>query len=314
MKNKKVIILTVIIFISICLLSLVSFLLYKENHDSKKHGTQDLQAYGVVVEKGSNYLLIQGVDDERYYVTGNKDINTGTFVSITYNTESDKEKGNGVVTALLSENEVSILDDYKTTTVAYFDEDEKVTTVTKEKITTTSLITTTKTQKTTYRYTTKVSENEVISYAKNTYNDVQSEGSNLDKAKDCFITLVDFIFYDGEIKGKKFNELTSSAKAKIVYYALLMDVKIDSKWPNYKENIQDKYNDVKEKLIAKYMDLTTSICNSNAKECELAKNDFRLLKESVNLTWNTLKRAFTYAFNKGKNSLAEWYEVFSGKR
>lgn len=314
MKDKKVIILGIIIFISICLLCLVSFLLYNEKHDSKKGNTQELNAYGVVVEKGNNYLLVQGIDDERYYVAGSKDIEIGTFVSITYNTKSDKDKGNGIIDVVLDKSEASILDDYKTTTVAYLDEDEKATTVKSEKTTTASKTTTTKNIKTTYRYTSKASDDDVLAYAKNTYSDMSDDKSTLDKAKENFITLVDFIFYDGEIKGKKFNELTSSAKAKIIYYTLLVDAKIDAKWPNYKENIQDKYNNIKEKLIAKYMDLTTSICKSNEKECEYAKNDFKLLKESINLTWNTLKKAFSYAFNKGKTSLAEWYEVFSGKR
>lgn len=314
MKDKKVIILGIIIFISICLLCLVSFLLYNEKHDSKKGNTQELNAYGVVVEKGNNYLLVQGIDDERYYVAGSKDIEIGTFVSITYNTKSDKDKGNGIIDVVLDKSEASILDDYKTTTVAYLDEDEKATTVKSEKTTTASKTTTTKNIKTTYRYTSKASDDDVLAYAKNTYSDISDDKGTLDKAKENFITLVDFIFYDGEIKGKKFNELTSSAKAKIIYYTLLVDAKIDAKWPNYKENIQDKYNNIKEKLIAKYMDLTTSICKSNEKECEYAKNDFKLLKESINLTWNTLKKAFSYAFNKGKTSLAEWYEVFSGKR
>lgn len=314
MKDKKVIILGIIIFISICLLCLVSFLLYNEKHDSKKENTQELNAYGVVVEKGNNYLLVQGVDDERYYVAGSKDIGIGTFVSITYNTKSDKDKGIGIIDVVLDKSETSILDDYKTTTVAYLDEDEKATTVKSEKSTTASKTTTTKNVKTTYRYTSKASDDEIMSYAKNTYSDIGDDKISLDKAKECFITLVDFIFYDGEIKGKRFDELTASTKAKILYYTLLIDAKIDSKWPNYKENIQGKYNDVKEKLIAKYMDLTTSICSSNEKECEYAKNDFKLLKESINLTWNTLKKAFSYAFNKGKASLTEWYEVFSGKR
>lgn len=314
MKDKKVVILGVIIFVSICLLSLVSFLLYNEKRDSKKESAQELTAYGVVVEKGNNYLLIQGIDDERYYVAGSKDIEIGTFVSITYNTKSDKDKGNGILDVVLDENEASILDDYKTTTVAYLDEDEKATTVKSEKTTTSNKTTTTRNVKTTYRYTSKASDDDIISYAKNTYSDISDDKSTLDKAKGCFITLVDFIFYDGEIKGKRFDELTSSAKAKILYYTLLVDTKIDSKWPGYKDSIQDKYDDLKEKLIAKYMDLTISICSSNEKECTYAKNDFKLLKESINLTWNTLKKAFSYAFNKGKTSLTEWYEVFSGKR
>ena len=47
----------------------------------------------------------------------------------------------------------------------------------------------------------------------NSWNDVK------DKAKEYFITIVDFIFYDGKIKGHTFNDLSSTAKLKIISIA-----------------------------------------------------------------------------------------------
>lgn len=315
MKDKKLVILISIIVVTLGLLSLTFYLLLNDK-DGKDTNKRDLVAYGVVVEKGSNYLLIEGVDDEKYYVaTSNEDIDTGTFVSVTYASKEDKEAGKGIIEIVLNDNEVTIVEDLTTKSVQSYDEVEKATTTTiKTQKTTTTMTTAKKTSATQYRYTTTISEDEIVSYASTTYSDVKDNKKTLESAKEAFIKLVDFIFYDGEIKGRKFNELTSSAKAKVIYYTLLIDTSIDSKWPNYKENIQSKYHDVKDKLIAKYMDLTTSLCESNNDACVQAKNDFKLLKESVKITWNTLKTAFSYAYDKGKTSLVEWYEVFSGKR
>lgn len=96
----------------------------------------------------------------------------------------------------------------------------------------------------------------------NYIDDVSSEVDNLvakekisesdeKTLKNTFITLTDFIFYDGEIKGKKFSDLTSSAKEKVIDIYTKIDEKIDSKFPNYKENIKstskNAYNNIKEK-------------------------------------------------------------------
>ena len=69
--------------------------------------------------------------------------------------------------------------------------------------------------------------------------------------KNTFITLTDFIFYDGEIKGKKFSDLTSSAKEKVIDIYTKIDDKLETKFPNYKENIKgtskNAYNNIKDK-------------------------------------------------------------------
>ena len=70
--------------------------------------------------------------------------------------------------------------------------------------------------------------------------------------KNTFITLTDFIFYDGTIKGKKFSDLTSACKEKVLDLYTKIDNKIENKFPNYKENIKTTskkvYNNVKEKV------------------------------------------------------------------
>lgn len=60
-----------------------------------------------------------------------------------------------------------------------------------------------------------------------------------DKVKGTFITIVDFIFYDSEINGVTFDELTDEGKQKVLELANKIDTKIENKFPDYKETISD---------------------------------------------------------------------------
>ena len=159
------------------------------------------------------------------------------------------------------------------------------------------------------------SDESIINDVKESYSLVESSNEPTigEKVKTKFIDIVDFIFYGKEINGRTFDSLSASAKGKIIYYALLIDSKIDSKWPQYKETISEKYQDLKAKLLAKYLDLTTKVCKSDEHACETFKKDFSLLKSSLKITWNLIKSAFSYAYDKTSNKIVEWYEVFSGK-
>lgn len=83
----------------------------------------------------------------------------------------------------------------------------------------------------------------------------KQELSPIDKEtlKNTFITLTDFIFYNGEIKGTTFSELTQTAKEKVISIYEKIDAKIESVYPGYKEMIKDTsiktYSNIKEKLV-----------------------------------------------------------------
>ena len=87
------------------------------------------------------------------------------------------------------------------------------------------------------------------------------------KLKNILFTIVDFIFYDGKIKGHTFNDLSSTAKLKIISIALKIDNKIEEYIPGYKETISSNgskiYNNVKEKLVTLYLDISTEICKNH---------------------------------------------------
>lgn len=156
-------------------------------------------------------------------------------------------------------------------------------------------------------------DNAVITYLTNLNNEL--EEYNQDKSigkrlKEGFVTVVDFLFYDGEIKGHTFDELSNETKIKVLELALKIDSKIDRYFPGYKEEIstttKDVYTNFKSKASALYLDITTKICDEDPDTCEAAKEGLRDLKESFSLTWDIIKNAGI----KGLSKLKEWYEIW----
>ena len=308
MKKKLLICLTIVIVITA---STISFVLIKRIENNVK---DDKVLYGEVVERKKDFLKLKTNDDEVIYVKVPNDLKTGDFIAVFYKTKKDFTKGE-VSYDVIMEGEEDIVIPVITSTITT----NIVTTISDNILEATSTNTTNQTNfvDNTSTTTTKVvadaTDEEIISYIEETY-EVTAKETLKEKAKRNFIMIVDFIFYDGEIKGRKFSELTSTAQARVLYYALLIDDKIDNKFPNYKDEIKGKYEGIKAKIVAKYMDITTSICNENEDKCENVKNDFALLKKSVNLTWSIIKEAFTHAYNTGKDALVDWYEMYSGKK
>lgn len=130
-----------------------------------------------------------------------------------------------------------------------------------------------------------------------------------EKAKNYFITIVDFIFYDRPISGVYFKNLTASAKLKVIGLALKVDGIIEKYYPSYKEDFSESYKNAKSKLIELYLDSTAKYCENNEQVCNQAKADFQDLKKSLNITWDIIKDLT----NSGISKLKKWYEIYSGK-
>ena len=153
------------------------------------------------------------------------------------------------------------------------------------------------------------SEEDVVSYFQNeeakfsTYN--ESNPTFREKAKNAFITVIDFIFYNKEIKGHTFNDLTTSAKLQVIKIALTIDHKIEEYFPNYKDTIKDKYKDIKGQLAVKYLEFTSMLCDKVGSDtCNQAKEDFNNMKSSFGFTWSMLKELAT----NGKDKIKDYYE------
>lgn len=159
------------------------------------------------------------------------------------------------------------------------------------------------------------SEEDVVNYFEEIY--AKEENGNLDNfksdLKDGFIKIVDFIFYDSEINGYTFKELGNIAKLKIIGIALKLDGKIEEYIPNYKETISSTsgkvYNDVKERLVILYLDISSSVCSNHQDGCATAKEIFSEVKNKCKIGWDFVKRLLA----SGSGKLKDWYEVYSGK-
>ena len=157
---------------------------------------------------------------------------------------------------------------------------------------------------------TSTTEEVVITYFQNEENKFsnytnQDDSSLREKAKNSFITIVDFIFYGKDIKGYTFEGLTNSAKLQIIKIALTIDNKIDEYFPNYKTIMKDKYDDIKGQLAVKYLEITSSLCEKVGVDiCNQAKDDFNNMKESFGFTWSLIKELA----KSGKNKVKDYYE------
>lgn len=154
----------------------------------------------------------------------------------------------------------------------------------------------------------KVTEDDVVSLFSNEELLINNNDETLRvKAKETFTNTVDFIFYDKEIKGYKFKELTTSAKLKVIKIALSIDNKIDKYFPDYKDDIKEKYNSIKGKLALKYLELTSTLCDdAGSATCNQAKEDFNSMKDSFNFTWELLKELASSGTKKIKNFYETW--------
>lgn len=220
---------------------------------------------------------------------------------------NNKKESFDIGEAIKRENDYVVIKGNNTTTKVE-DSNINVGDIVKRENNTTTIIKTTTTVT-----TTKVSEADVINTFASEYDSVSKKVGSVDfkeSAKNLFIKIVDFIFYGTEINGVHFKDLTMKSKMAVIKYALLLDSKINSYFPDYKQELGEKYNLVKDKLISEYMNSLTYVCSKNKNECETVKHEFNDLKGKISITWSNLKDAFKNGADKTKTSLEEWYKIF----
>lgn len=126
-----------------------------------------------------------------------------------------------------------------------------------------------------------------------------------------FITLTDFIFYNGTIKGKTFNELTTSAKESVITLYEKIDSKIEEKFPGYKEQIKETstktYNNIKDKLTTLKDDLLTSYRQ------EIGEDNFNDQQELFDESISTMKDSFSPVIDTIVEKSKEIYEEATTK-
>lgn len=185
--------------------------------------------------------------------------------------------------------------------------------------TTTSTTTTTTTKVTTTKKNAKLTKKdetvlkEIEELDKNTDTLLNSESSEeiKDKAKGIFVSLVNFLFYDGEIKGVTFDELSDSGKQKVLEYSKKIDEKIEKKYPNYKDTINTKTKDAYNKA--------SELIKKGAKEIsefsreKLGEDNYNSIIDAKDDIVKYSKKAGSFIKDfsiKTKDKLKSWYENF----
>lgn len=170
----------------------------------------------------------------------------------------------------------------------------------------------------------EATDEDVVNYVSTIENEIEninyteSKKENIkEKLKENFIILTDFIFYDGTIKGKTFNELTTSAKEEILELYEKIDNKIESIYPNYKEEIKDTstkvYSKAKSMVISLKDYLKKSYIDSVGedtyqKEMEIIKDTQDKVKEKTEPVIDTAKEKTKETYEKTKDKLNTWYQ------
>ena len=142
-----------------------------------------------------------------------------------------------------------------------------------------------------------------------------SDSSFADSAKGVFVSIVDFLFYDGEINGVTFDELTDSGKQKVLEIASKVDSAIESKIPGYKETISDTAS----KAFNKASEIIKSGANSlnNFAREKLGEENYQSIIDAKDELVYYTKNAINFlgdvggkVFNSVKDKLDSWYQDF----
>ncbi len=289
-----------IIIILLCLLVLITtlFIISKKDENKSNEVTVTIEAVG------KKYLLGSSGNKD-YLITNYKgDYKEKDKIKFTYKSKDKKEK-DGLINIKVSDEDLIV--NYK--------EKEEDKTVEKNEtkddyqpVDNTSNVSTNNNQINSSSTDTNI-DDEVVTYVNKMKND-----NTTSSLKTNFVTLVDFIFYDGSIKGHTFKELSNEAKLKVLETMLYLDSKVEKYFPNYKEEISSKtgraYTTVKDKVVSSYLSITSTICSKDSSICDSAKEDFQNLKKNFGLTWSVIKEVA----GDSKESIKNWYEIWSGKK
>ena len=161
-------------------------------------------------------------------------------------------------------------------------------------------------------------DNIVISEMESTLNSIDTlkiDDNLSDKAKATFVIIVDFLFYDGCIKGVTFDELTISGKEKILEIANKIDEKLEEKAPGYKDSIsantKNAYNKASEVIKEGASNISDfakeKLGDENYNSIIDAKNE--LIKYSKN-AFSLISSTSSELLTSAKDKLNKWYQNF----
>lgn len=140
----------------------------------------------------------------------------------------------------------------------------------------------------------------------------------LEKGKLYFIYCVDFLFYDGEINGVKFDDMTDMARQQLLSDISTIDSLICSKYPDYKEKISsgsglayDKASELISSGSENIKEFSKDMLGEeNYSKLEKYKDLF--IEQTVD-DYNSFTDLLDSGYNKGKSKFDDWYNQFKGQ-
>lgn len=205
-------------------------------------------------------------------------------------------------------------EDYKTENHKKNTKEEPASTSTNSEKKDTSTVTN-KTIKYSEKDTTVIEEIEKIEDATDTILEEKDQDGAKDKLKGVFISLVDFLFYDGEIKGVTFDELTKAGKEKVLKIVHSIDEKIEKRFPNYKENISTTASNAFKKASELIKKGAANISDFSREK--LGEENYNRIIESKDELVKYTKAAYSIIkdvggnfLSKTKDKIKNWYEKF----
>ena len=126
---------------------------------------------------------------------------------------------------------------------------------------------------------TTMTDDEVIEFIQRVGTDMNECSEKIfDGAVHGFITVVDFLFYEGTIGGRTFDSLTDEAKGKVLALYDKISAYVEVNWPVWKEKIGTTYEKAKVLWESKKEDLSDLLENGKQK----VKNWYENLKNKHN--------------------------------
>ena len=242
---------------------------------------------------------------------------SGTFLFSLCGCSNNNDTNHTSVTAVVSDDYTipsSVTTTLVTTTIVTFNS----TTVSTSSTTVSTSSTTVPTMVTTVPTSTSVSStyssaDMVILDHFDKLNSNIENNMSLESCKAYFIYCVDFLFYDGEINGIKFSDLSDSVKQQLLIDISNIDSLISAKYPDYKETIGTGVGSAYDKAFLIIKDGSQDL--SNFSSDKLGEENYDKIKEYKDLfieqafyDWDD----FVDILGLGKQKVKSWYESYRG--
>lgn len=292
MKKKNDLVIILIIITTFLVLGYLIFFNIKKN--------TKVEITASVKQTGNNYIIVVDEDNNEYQLNTTKDYRIGDKISATIKNIKDTSPKKCEVLKIDTLSKI----------VEFTIIDEPIDEPTNQNTETNNKKNTNIDDNSVQNEITNESTTDVISYLSNYYDELSNNNLTEKTIKEKFVTLVDFLFYDGEINNTTFKELTTETKLKVLHFFLKIDNKIEEKYPNYKNTISTVgnkvYTNAKSKALELYLNITTEVCTNNEIVCETAKEGLKDLKNNFSLTFDFIR---TIA-GKGIDKIADWYKIW----